>query len=596
MSIAILTQVYDEMRRLAIAGSVVAPGDFRLKKLIGPLEQAGAKAPVFAKVADAVKAVVEGKEQASAQALLELTTLVNAILYTQGETGAAGELAVIETTDLGAPTSQASARVLKPLLEALTTTGSGRLELVRDAHERGAFRDLRLVKPALEAIDDVYGEIGDFIAEKVLPIYGKAILPELRAKFDMKGKAGHPRRLQLMHALDPAATRDLVKQSLEGGSKEVKVVAIECLGAEPEDLSYLLEQTSAKAQEVRQAAYRALSTIDDESAVAVLQKAMNGKDLDLAAESLHKSRHPKLLAYIIAGADGELAGLPKIKDKKEAGQKLTRVIALLNCLSGRDDKDSETFLLKVFGQREELAKVKGDSSSGADLNSAAVRIMAHGTKTLRTTLVDTHASLPPENLRACFEAARRALPADKVYATFSPYVTAKVDEKKKQRDPAWAKREAILESIGERYHYYYGIDDEDGESELPKLDPRWLDLAVELKHLGLVRQLIRPGHAAANAFLKKTFDETFKKAKQLHDCHEVVGGMIDANHPEATDVFIAVVEKFGKKTDYFGYWFGNLIVGLPKSALPRLEALIPNLNDKIADSLLGYMQQLREKP
>src|SRR5215813_3691857 len=102
MSIQVLIQVYDEMRRLAIAGSVVAPGDFRLKKLIAPLEQSGAKAPVFAKVADAVKKVVDGNEKTSAATLLELSTLVNAILYTQGETGAAGDLQEIETTDMGA--------------------------------------------------------------------------------------------------------------------------------------------------------------------------------------------------------------------------------------------------------------------------------------------------------------------------------------------------------------------------------------------------------------------------------------------------------------------------------------------------------------
>jgi len=112
MSIAILTQVYDEMRRLSIAGSVVASGDFRFKKLVPPLEQSGAKVPVFAKVAEAIKAVVDGNEKTSPQALLELTTLVNAILYTRGETGAAGPLDPIETTDLGAPTAQASARVL----------------------------------------------------------------------------------------------------------------------------------------------------------------------------------------------------------------------------------------------------------------------------------------------------------------------------------------------------------------------------------------------------------------------------------------------------------------------------------------------------
>src|SRR5437763_10094897 len=99
MSIPVLIQTYDEARRLAIAGSVVAAGDFRLKKLVPPLEQAGAKAPVFAKVADAVKKVVDGNGTDSAAALLELTTLVNAILYTQGETGAAGTIEPIETTD-----------------------------------------------------------------------------------------------------------------------------------------------------------------------------------------------------------------------------------------------------------------------------------------------------------------------------------------------------------------------------------------------------------------------------------------------------------------------------------------------------------------
>src|SRR5581483_3161486 len=116
MSLAILTQVYDEMRRLAIAGSVTAGGDFRLKKLIPPLEQAGARAPVFARIAQAAKAVVEASEPASAPALLELCTLVSAVLYTQGETGRAGAWTEIETIDLGPQTAQVSAGVLKPLL------------------------------------------------------------------------------------------------------------------------------------------------------------------------------------------------------------------------------------------------------------------------------------------------------------------------------------------------------------------------------------------------------------------------------------------------------------------------------------------------
>jgi hypothetical protein len=136
MSIAVLTQVYDEVRRLSIAGSVVAGGDFRLKKLLPPLEKAGEKAPVFAKVAQSVNKVVDSNEKTSAEALLELSSLVNAILYTQGETGLTGDIKPIATNNMGGQQTQTTARVLKPLLEALSTTGSGRVEGIKDAYER----------------------------------------------------------------------------------------------------------------------------------------------------------------------------------------------------------------------------------------------------------------------------------------------------------------------------------------------------------------------------------------------------------------------------------------------------------------------------
>ncbi len=590
MSIALLSQVYDETRRLAIAGSVVAPGDFRIKKLIAPLEQAGAKAPVFAKVAEGIKAVVDATDKTSAEALLDLATLINAILYTQGETGAAGALAPIQTTDLGLPATQTSARVLKPLLEALSTTGSGRLELIKDAHERGAFRDLRLIQPAVAAIDDVYGEIADFVTDRILPLYGKAILPALRSGFDVKGRAGHPRRLWLMHQLDPAGARDLVKQALENGSKEVKVVAIACLGAERDDISYLLEQATAKAQDVRQAAYRALATIDDDAVVAVLQKAFAGKDLSLAAASLNKSRSPKLLKFVLSGIEEALADLRKTKEKKETSASIDRLTQMLLCLDGRDDTASEAMALQLFAERESLAKLRGDTTSGSDLNSTIVGLMTQGTPRMRAALMDKHAALDGPDLGQCFQTAWCDLPAEKVFAIFSPYVTAKVDAKKKDRDPAYAKRTAILNQLGNRRYVLRQID------AAPPLDPRWLDLAVQVEDLHLVAGLIRPGHAAANAYLSKIFAEQLKKAKQMHEFHDVVSAMVGAEHPDATDAVIATLEKFGDKTGYYGYYLGHFVADLPKSALPRLEALIPKLPERVADSLLGFMQQLRDKP
>src|SRR5688572_14976543 len=296
MSIPVLVEVYDEMRRLAIAGSAVAAGDFRLKKLIPPLEKSGEKAPVFAKVAQAVQAVVESNEKTASAALLELSTLVHAILYTQGETGIPGELKPLETTDLGGTPTQASARVLKPLLEALSSTGSGRMELVQDAFERGAFMDLRLVKPALNALDDPYSEIADFIADKVLPLYGTAILPELRAKLDIKGRGGHLHRLRLMHRLDPQGARDVVQSALNDGSKEMRVAAIECLGKSEDDLVYLMEQSCSKARDVRAAALRALAKAGTSTAtvIATLKKAIAGPDLELIVERVKQCALPEI--------------------------------------------------------------------------------------------------------------------------------------------------------------------------------------------------------------------------------------------------------------------------------------------------------------
>src|SRR5262249_27222414 len=145
-------------------------------------------------------------------------------------------------------------------------------------------------------------------------------------------------------------------------------VAIECLGGAADDLSYLIEQASAKAQEVRQAAYLALALIDHADAVAILQKAASGKDLDQAVYAIQKCPSEKLLDFILTEAELEIAALAKNKDKKEVSRKVMRTMELLRCLEGRRDAKSEAFILSVFGQGDSLAKVKGETLSGADIH------------------------------------------------------------------------------------------------------------------------------------------------------------------------------------------------------------------------------------
>ena len=595
MSIPVLIQTYDEVRRLAIAGSVVAPGDFRLKKLAPQLIQAGQKVPVFARVGEAITRLVESDEKTSAIALLELISLVNAILYTQGETGVSGELAPIKTIELTRSKTQTSARILKPLQEALTTTGSGRLEIIRDAFERGACHDFRLMTPAITALDDSFGEIADFAAQKILPLFGEAIVAELQATFEPKGRSGHVRRLLLMHRLDPELARPFVKVALEEGSKEVRIAAISCLGDSPDDVPFLLEQAKSKVKEVRAAALNALGRCSSDAAVKVLCKAIQTEDLALAVEPLRASRNAVVTTALLEAAEKQIATAlaDEESDAKKLGQQNERVCLFLECLRHRDDERTEKLLLQMFARREQFAKIKGEPS-GKDIVEKLLTVMLDGSSNVQSALVEAHETLPAESLGHSFVAACRSLPPADVFSLFSPYFTAKIDETKKNRDLAYMKREAIIDVLAPKRRMWFH-DFDHANSIVTSLDPRWQDLAVAIGRFDLVQTLARPGHAGANALLASLFQDKLGNPKDEHELARILDTMIRVGHPGATDAAIELIKKIATAKSAYGfYWIGHLLPRLPKAeAVPKLESLLPTLPEKLADQVLDIISGMK---
>jgi hypothetical protein len=228
--------------------------------------------------------------------------------------------------------------------------------------------------------------------------------------------------------------------------------------------------------------------------------------------------------------------------------------------------------------------------------------MSTGSKKTQAKLVESHGVLDADGLELAFTAACRSLKPAEVYDRFSPYLTAKVDEKKKDRDPAWAKREAICNDLSGGYNGHYGwyyrryyatrTDDE----KKTEWDPRWLDLAIKIKHMEVIHALARPNHTAVNKLLAEEFEASVKKSKDLHECSAVLDTMIRVGHPAATESLLAVLKKHAKGKYSWGvYWVGRLIPDLPKSALPELEALLPTLAEKAVDELMDYVQALRNK-
>ncbi|MBS5912018.1 MAG: HEAT repeat domain-containing protein, partial [Paenibacillus macerans] len=125
MSQAILFELNDEIRRLYIAGSDLASGDYRLKRLVPALQQLGERAPVFKKLAEGTASLIaEDSGADSARRLQDVNLLLQSVLRTQGKGSAAGETVMLHNKPVSLKTF-ASFRKLSAVRHALTTRGGG---------------------------------------------------------------------------------------------------------------------------------------------------------------------------------------------------------------------------------------------------------------------------------------------------------------------------------------------------------------------------------------------------------------------------------------------------------------------------------------
>jgi HEAT repeats len=593
MSLALIQESAKEARRLAIAGSPLAVGDFRLKKLVAPMEQAGAKVPVFAQVAKAIGDLVNGREADSAANLLNLSTLLNAILYTQGQSGAEGDYRELEAFATTCSSTRTPARMLKPLVQALTTTGGGRFEIVKSACERGAFNDLRLIDPAIQALGDIYPELADLVAKKILPIYGPGIVPRLKATMDIKGKKQDARKLGLMHQLDPAGTLELCKTALEDGSPEVKAAAIACLGKHEECLPLVLEQANAKNKLLRAAALEALAEHDRPEITKLFTELIQCNALDILAGPFRALRNRQILNSLLA--EGKRVFDLILKGDEE---QIPRYWEILDCLGHRKEPEVEEFVLTCFGQGDRVAKLKGAKNSnvaGADLIVRLTSLLyGMGLPKTLGAILAKHGALPPLAFGYVLRSALRTWPADKIYQEFSPLLGQTKGAGKEKNFELQRNIRAGCRGGAAETGYFEGAECDSDGALTPKSvewDARWLDAAIKADELDIVCCLARPAHKRAVTYLVNAID-----SKNRFQTDSMMEALARCQYSKITDVFLDQVTKRTKNAGAFHHEFQVLLNSarhLPATDLPRLEKFAAKLDEKYIDGFLEALAPLR---
>jgi len=191
-----------DVNRLLAAGSSSVAGDEGLGRRAQALHALATKVPALRPIAESIARALVADAPTAARALLDLAMIVGqarAALATAGVEGAAEPVG-----PAGPWATDAPAHDVYAVARSLAATGPGRVQVVREVVDRGAFLDLRLLGPLTDGLADPFGELADLIAEQALPAFGPAALPTLLGRRDLRGPAGS-RRVRAIFAIDPGA-------------------------------------------------------------------------------------------------------------------------------------------------------------------------------------------------------------------------------------------------------------------------------------------------------------------------------------------------------------------------------------------------------
>lgn len=318
-----------DVNRLLAAGASVAAGDEGLRKRSRMLRDLGQKVPVLNQIADAVERVVNAAPKQATPALLDLALVVRQVRASLAGAGTDGAVEALPSS--GPWQSPAPLRALEGWLDSLASSDYQRTRVLKKALARPEFPDVRLVGPLQRTLGSSHYGLARLVANKALPAFGKSVLPELEAAFDLaKGKAVDAHRLEAICAIDPEKGAALCRQGLADGSAPVKVQALRSLSRiKPEETekAALLLLGQKVPDEVHIAAYYALATGKTDAALDALMTCLVGGKGTFHCtieNSLQKFEHPRATQRVLDEVDKALQDLEERQAKDKARRNAAR--------------------------------------------------------------------------------------------------------------------------------------------------------------------------------------------------------------------------------------------------------------------------------
>lgn len=560
-----LQALYDLKERLeyaAIAGTGLMQEDFRLRRAVDGLAPLAGINPVFAKISAAAKALLTAPEDERSKRLLDVLSLVDAVVYTQGVTNVSGTLEPLVCGNSGY--TQVSYGSLQPLLQALGGTGSGRTSLIREAWQQHPeyFRDFRVQPHVVGALKDSYAELADLIFQILLQ-QGASVIPKLKDGFDPAGKTEMVRRVRLIAKLAGEAENDWFLSILPSCEKNVREAVIQALSLSLENSQLLLDLCQSERGKLKEAALRSLAVMDDPACIDFLRKSIQKKPsyvcclkgvgstaaADLAADAMQKMLEGLL-------EDNEVYNQTEL----EAINKLTSVAA------GKYSPRMEQLWRWISGKMEQLAAILPEKN----MRNCDLSVAEHLQKTFMQTILWNP---QPEVIRLAEDLAREnrewflccgfladmmVIPFGKLYEKYAPLIVRngvlKRENNAQRSDRIQIMRGLSVIRWSAELHCYCVVftrfDSLTGEPvtsirKMDGVDPGWMELLTDPK--------ISTDGAVYN------LSQQYHLTKVEPAIDWVVSWLIDGDNAEVCALAGEWLYRWTRATGNFSYHFNDLL-------------------------------------
>jgi hypothetical protein len=370
MKLLPLYDLQQEINRLFVAGSKFAKDDPRLQKQAAVFNKLGEKSPVFKKIAEGIESLVKAESSDSPGILLEISTLLYAVLYTQGETvdTEQQESELIPAIPLKYVYTNKSYLALRSLIETLSLQKEGRLlySSMRAAFENGQFNDFRIYHLYDAALSDYHTEFADYIETTVIPAIGTPMIPFILKNFNCEGSLDDIRRFRILRRLGYSKIPEMVNEILAGKSVFLQAEVVKTLSSDPKNEELLIKLAGDKQKPIRLAAYEALANLNTEMAqrtlVELFVSSRKKSDAAELGEVLKINLSDKFVPALLEKAKDnykQCLELDKSANLKVINKAFESLMISLKPLVNNINEDILTFYKEMFTSKEynELLKI-----------------------------------------------------------------------------------------------------------------------------------------------------------------------------------------------------------------------------------------------